>query len=135
MASALRHLLLLLLLPAFAVMANMQPGTDPEEVRPPLVPFSVCSSLSPQRSARVSRVLSQTSPCLPRPSLPSSCPQVMKLLALRDELTRRGLGYLLHTWLCPTEGADDGSCNPCGKNSGVFLRQLLPSNCDNFHAL
>jgi hypothetical protein len=27
---------------------------------------------------------------------------VLKLMALRDELTARGLGYLLKSWTCPT---------------------------------
>jgi len=44
-------------------------------------------------------------------------PAVLKLLALRDELTSRGLGYLLKTWVCPS--SNPAECDPCGKNSGA----------------
>lgn len=42
---------------------------------------------------------------------------VLKLLDLRDELKRRGLGYLLKSWTCPDDN-NPTTCNPCGKNSG-----------------
>ena len=40
--------------------------------------------------------------------------EVSKLLALKTELERRGLGYLLDTWTC----AKDGECDPCGPTAG-----------------
>ena len=42
--------------------------------------------------------------------------EVTKLLALKAELERRGLGYLLDTWICPPEG--EGECDPCGPTAG-----------------
>ena len=41
--------------------------------------------------------------------------EVNKLLALKEELERRGLGYLLSTWRCPSEG----ECDPCGPDAGA----------------
>ena len=41
--------------------------------------------------------------------------EVNTLLALKDELERRGLGYLLSTWRCPSEG----ECDPCGPDAGA----------------
>ena len=39
--------------------------------------------------------------------------ETRKLLALRDELSNRGLEYLLDTWVC-----DDQECDPCGPTAG-----------------
>ena len=40
--------------------------------------------------------------------------ETRKLLALKRELTERGLGYLLDTWVC-----DDTQCDPCGPTAGA----------------
>lgn len=42
-----------------------------------------------------------------RGSLLTTLPTVLKLLALRDELSYRGLGYLLGSWKCPTSNPAD----------------------------
>ena len=41
--------------------------------------------------------------------------ETRKLLALRDELSSRGLGYLLDTWRCD----DEARCDPCGPTAGA----------------
>ena len=54
-----------------------------------------------------------------RPALAKTFPsEVAKLLALRTELERRGLRYLLETWRCPP-ASSGAPCDPCGASSGA----------------
>lgn len=46
---------------------------------------------------------------------------VQKLINLRGELRRRGLGPFIKSWTCPGEESGiivASACNPCGKSSG-----------------
>ena len=54
------------------------------------------------------------SPSSPRARWPFPS-ETRKLLALRDELSSRGLGYLLDTWRCD----DEARCDPCGPTAGA----------------
>jgi hypothetical protein len=40
---------------------------------------------------------------------------VLKLLALRDELTARGLGYLLKSWTCPSSNPAEWCADTCAR--------------------